>query len=60
VKKICEEAEFVGIKPYSHNLVGLYLEELEKNHHYTKQQISDLVVDCGLDSKGWDHLVIEK
>jgi hypothetical protein len=58
VAKIREEAQYVGIKPFSHNLVGLYLNELEKRHNFTKAQISELVVQCGLDSKGWEHLVI--
>jgi hypothetical protein len=58
VAVIHEEAQYVGIKPFSHNLIGLCLAELEKRHNFTKDQISALVVQCGLDSKGWEHLVI--
>jgi hypothetical protein len=49
--KILEEREYVDIKPYSHNLISLYLKryaELE-GHDKTNQ----LIIDFQLDELGW-------
>ena len=49
--KILEERKYVDIKPYSHNLISLYLKryaELE-GHDKTNQ----LIIDFQLDELGW-------
>ena len=58
LKKIETESKYTDIRPYSHNLVGMYLQILEETYKYTPQQISNVVTIFDLDSKGWGYLVI--
>jgi len=55
--RIAEEARWIDIKPYSHNIVGLSLSILGKTHNYDKEKIKLVVKTFGLDRKGWGHLL---
>ena len=54
---IINELMYVDIRPYSHNLVGLYMDELERN--YGIKEVKRIVNDHASlwESKGWGHLV---
>jgi len=56
---IINELMYVDIRPYSHNLVGLYMDELERN--YGIKEVKRIVNDHAFwwESKGWGHLVRE-
>jgi len=49
--KIINEAEYVDIKPYSHNIISLYLGEV--NRRFGKEMANQLIKDCGLETLGW-------
>ena len=54
---IAEESKYIDIKPYSHNIVGLELQILNKNHNYDNEKIKLVVKTFGLDKKGWGYLL---
>ena len=49
--KISQEAKHVGIKPFSHNIVGMYLGEIAKL--YGDEEARKAIKDFGLHRKGW-------
>lgn len=57
IEKIENEVEWIDIKPFSHNIIGLSLTALQENYNWTDEDIADLVFQLGLDKKGWGHLV---
>jgi hypothetical protein len=54
---IAEEARWIDIKPYSHNIVGITLRMLDENHKYDEEKIKLVVKTFGLDKKGWGYLL---
>jgi hypothetical protein len=57
---IAKEAEFIDIKPFSHNIVSLNLLMLVKNEGYYTAKIQEVVRMFGLDKKGWDYILTEE
>lgn len=55
--KIEENVKWIGVKPYSHNMIGLALGALKIDCNWTDEQISEIVIKYGLDKKGWSYLV---
>ncbi len=55
VDKIHYEKEYVDIQPYSHNLIGLYLQIISKNYN---QEFSNYIIKKWLLDLGWE--VIEE
>ena len=51
--KIWGELCFIGVRPYSHNLVGLYLEQIEK--HYGHEEVVKLIKYSPLKDLGWSY-----
>ena len=54
--KILMEAPFIDIKPYSHNLVGLYLRDL-KNLCEGTTYLDNILTSTPLPIMGWKHLL---
>ena len=50
-ERIEREAPFVGIKPYSHNIIGLILNEIAGEFGATEANRS--IRDFGLEELGW-------
>jgi hypothetical protein len=50
-EKILEQVEYVDIKPYSHNIISLYLSEADKL--FGQKVANQLIEDCGLEILGW-------
>lgn len=46
-----EEVDFVDIKPFSHNIIGLALSAVAKDHG--NDVANDLIDDFGLEALGW-------
>lgn len=59
ILKIESEADYIDIKPYSHNLVSIYLLTLKEKYGFTPKQVSNIVKLYNLDKKGWKHLLVE-
>ena len=57
---IKNEAPYIDKKPYSHNLVGLALRELNRKCGYDDKKIRKIVKDNGLDKVGWAYLLKNK
>lgn len=53
-EKILEQVEYVDIKPYSHNIISLYLGEADKL--FGKKVTNQLIEDCGLETLGWSKV----
>ena len=49
--KILKEACFVDIKPYSHNLVSLYLGQLDDLT--STEYVEDFILEYNLHRRGW-------
>jgi len=49
--KVKHEAQYVDIKPYSHNIITLLLGQIAKEHGQT--EANKAIVDFGLDDMGW-------
>ena len=49
--KILEERKYVDIKPYSHNLISLYLKQYAELEGHDKT--NQLIIDLKLDELGW-------
>jgi hypothetical protein len=54
---IAKEVDWIDIKPYSHNIVGMELSFLEKEG-FDSEKIKSVVRLFGLDSKGWGYLLV--
>jgi len=50
-EKIGEEADYVDIKPYSHNIIGLVLRQIDRD--YGKSEANKAIEDYGLEDLGW-------
>jgi len=50
-EKIKKEIEFVDIKPYSHNIIGLVL--MSVNDDYGREQANELIDEFKLEKLGW-------
>lgn len=50
--KIEEQLDFSG--PFSHNLIGMYLGSVAKEHG--KAAANKLIVECGLEDEGWKRV----
>lgn len=57
IETIENEMEWIDIKPYSHNIIGISLSTLQKNYEWTDKDIVELVLQLGLDKMGWGYLV---
>ena len=55
---IAREVDFIDIKPYSHNIVGMELGFLDKAG-FDKQKIKEVVKLFGLEDKGWKYLLVD-
>ena len=51
--QICKEAPSVGRKPYSHNIVGLVLQQIAKK--FGRDEANKAVRDFRLKSKGFNE-----
>ena len=58
IDKIHEEAVWVDIKPYSHNLISIYLRILKEKFSLCDDEIADVMEEAGLDEKGWSSEAI--
>ena len=54
--KIKYESDFVGVKPFSHNLIGICLSRIAKE--FGQEEANKAIRDFGLDNLGWN--VVEK
>ena len=50
-----EQTEWLDIKPYSHNIIGLTLRRIED--YYGIEEVVNAIYDNGLEDKGWDYIV---
>jgi len=50
---IAKEAPYVGVKPYSHNIIGLALGAIAKDHG--QAEANKAIVDFELEDKGWSQ-----
>ncbi len=50
-EKIEEEADYIDIRPYSHNIVGLLLSSIAA--HYGDDEAKKAIKDFHLEEKGW-------
>lgn len=50
---IRHQAKQIGVAPFAHNIIGLRLEQLKKEFNYSDQQLRKVIIDNGLDKKGW-------
>jgi len=50
-KKIDKEVDFIGVKPYSHNIVSLLL--LKIHQEFGKAEANQCVEEFGLHKLGW-------
>jgi len=50
-QKIAAEVPFIGIKPYSHNIIGLVLAQIAQNYGYN--EANRCIDEFGLEEKGW-------
>ncbi len=48
------EAQFVDLKPYSHNLVTMMLQNIAKK--FGKAEANQAIDDFNLAEKGWNHV----
>jgi len=55
---IAQEVDFIDIKPYSHNIIGLNLKILKDDEGYYDLKIKEVVKMFKLDKKGWGHYLI--
>ena len=53
--KIEEQVEWLDIKPYSHNIIGLTLRMIDD--YYGIHEVINAIYDNGLEDKGWGHIV---
>lgn len=49
--KIVNLIPTINKKPYSHNLIGLYLAEVAEN--YGRHEANKIIIDFHLNKKGW-------
>ena len=54
---IAQEVDFIDIKPYSHNIIGLNLEILKDKEGYYDSKLKEVVKMFKLDKKGWGYLL---
>ena len=50
-EQISKEVPYIDIKPYSHNIIGLVLAQIEKS--FGKKQAIKVMKKHRLDTKGW-------
>lgn len=48
------ELPYIGIKPYSHNIISLTLGQILKE--YGKESYNSVIKDLDLEKKGWDKI----
>ena len=48
---IMEERKYVGIKPYSHNIISLHLRQVSKE--YGQEEANKMIKMCKLEQLGW-------
>jgi hypothetical protein len=53
IQAIEDERPFVGLKPYSHNIINLSLQAIAKN--YGRQIANKVIVECDLEPLGWNQ-----
>jgi hypothetical protein len=53
--KIENEVMYLNKKPYSHNIIGWYLEHIKED--FGREEMENAVYDFDLHYKGWSHLV---
>ena len=51
VRKILEESLFIDVKPYSHNIIGIMLRQLEAMT--SKEYTYDTIIKFNLHKRGW-------
>lgn len=56
---IAREVDFIDIKPYSHNIVGMELGFLEKAG-FDKFKMKEVIKLFGLEDKGWRYLLEDR
>ena len=54
-KKIGNEVEWINIRPYSHNIIGMVLSSVCGEHG--KEKANDLIDEFKLEKLGWKKLV---
>ena len=57
-KTISDEAPYVDIKEYSHNIIGMTLEQIDKEFGFEK--VKEIVIKYRLDEKGWSYVLNDK
>jgi len=50
-EKIEDEVPYVDVKPYSHNIIGLLLSQIAKEHG--RAEANKAIEDFGLEELGW-------
>lgn len=50
-KEIKEQADWVDIKPYSHNIISIGLRAIAKK--WGKEEANKTITELGLDTLGW-------
>lgn len=50
-ERIEEEAQYVDVKPYSHNIISLTLRMIDTQ--YGKEEANKAIEDFGLEDLGW-------
>ena len=51
------QAPFVDIKPYSHNIIGLYLAQIARD--YSQADANQAIDDFGLERLGWHKVATD-
>ena len=52
--KIWGEIPFINKRPYSNNIVGCYLRQIEK--HYGQEEVVKLIKNSPLKNLGWGYI----
>ena len=56
---IKRERDYIDIKPYSHNIVGINLRYLSEIANFTDKQMSAVIRLNGLDKLGWSSYLVD-
>lgn len=58
VNKIDAEVDYIDYKPYSHNIIGLCLQQVAEK--FGNKAANDLIEEFDLESQGWSKVLIDE
>jgi len=54
-KSIREEVPYIDIKPYSHNIIGMKLEQI--GNEFGLEAVKEIIIKYHLEDKGWGYVL---